>query len=76
MCAMALSPDLVADLLCPESKKPLVYVAAGVDGPAESLFCPTSRLRYRVDDGVPVMLPEEAERLDEAAAKRLLARLS
>ena len=73
---MALSADLVADLLCPESKQPLVLVPAGVDGPAESLFCPASRLRYRVDDGIPVMLPEEAERLDEAAANELLARLA
>ena len=74
MCRMALSPDLVELLICPESRQPLVLVPAGVEGAAgESLFCPASRLRYRIDDGVPVMLPEEAERLDEAAAKRLLA---
>ena len=77
MCRMALSPDLVELLLCPESKQPVILVPAGVEGgAAESLFCPASRLRYRVDDGIPCMLPEEAERLDEAAAKRLLARLS
>lgn len=69
---MALSPDLVALLICPESKQPLVHVPAGVEGTAgESLFCAASRLRYRIDDGVPVLLAEEAERLDEAAARRL-----
>jgi uncharacterized protein YbaR (Trm112 family) len=73
---MALSPDLVALLICPESKQPLRHVPPGVDGAGESLFCPASRLRYRVDEGIPVMLVEEAERLDEAGAKQLLARLS
>ncbi len=71
-----LSQDLVDLLLCPESKQPVVLVPAGVEGgAAETLFCPASRLRYRIDDGVPVMLIDEAERLDEAAAKRLLARV-
>jgi uncharacterized protein YbaR (Trm112 family) len=72
-----LAQDLVDLLLCPESKQPLVLVPAGVEGAAaETLFCPASRLRYRIDDGVPVMLVDEADRLDEAAAKRLLARLA
>jgi len=74
---MSMSRDLVELLMCPESKQPLVLVPAGVEGVAgESLFCPASRLRYRIDDGIPVLLPEEAERLDEAAARRILARVS
>ena len=76
MCAMVLSPDLLAILVCPESKEPLIHVPAGVDGPREYLFCPASRLRYRVDDGIPVMLVEEAERLDEAQAAQLTDRLT
>jgi uncharacterized protein YbaR (Trm112 family) len=72
---MALSPDLVAVLVCPESKQPVTYVPAGVDGPDEAVFCPVSRLKYRVDDGIPVMLVEEAERLDEDRAARLQAAL-
>lgn len=77
MCAMppSLSPDLVAILACPESKQRLLLVPAGVDGPDEFLFCPASRLRYRIDDGIPVMLVEEAVRLDEDAARRLTERL-
>ena len=72
---MPLAPDLLAILVCPESKQPLLYVAPGVEGPGESLFCPASRLRYRIDDGIPVMLIDEAERLDEVKAEQLRARL-
>jgi uncharacterized protein len=70
---MPLSADLLAILVCPESKQPLLH---GVDGSHEYLFCPASRLRYRVDDGIPVMLVEEAERLDESSAAELTERLS
>jgi uncharacterized protein YbaR (Trm112 family) len=76
MCRMALSPDLLAILVCPESKEPLIHVPAGLDGPGEYLFCPASRLRYRIEDGIPVMLVEEAERLDESAATALTGRLT
>ncbi len=64
---MALSPDLLNILVCPESKKPLVYFEA--EG---FLFCPDSRLKYKVEDDIPVMLIDEAERLDEAAAAELM----
>ncbi|MEZ4399801.1 MAG: hypothetical protein R3B06_07270 [Kofleriaceae bacterium] len=71
---MTLSPELLAILRCPESKAPLIYFAGGetgADPAAAFLFCPTSRLRYRIDDGVPCLLVEEAERLDAAASARL-----
>jgi len=68
---MPVSPDLLAILVCPESKKPLLHLPAGASGPGEYLFCPDSRLKYRVDDGIPVMLVEEAERVDEAAVADL-----
>jgi uncharacterized protein len=66
---MALDPLLLEILVCPESKKPLLYFEK--EG---FLFCPDSRLKYRVEDDIPVMLVEEAERLDEAAAAALVAR--
>ncbi len=68
---MPLDPKHLALLVCPESKQPLLHVPAGLVGPGESLFCPASRLRYRIDDGVPILLVEEAERLDEKEAARL-----
>ena len=76
MCRMPLSPDLLAILVCPESKQPLLYKPPGEDGSGDYLFCPASRLKYRVDDGIPVMLVEEAERLDEAAAASLASALA
>lgn len=64
----ALDKELLEILACPESKGPLVYFEA--EG---FLFSPDSRLKYPIRDGIPVMLVDEAERLDEAAASALLA---
>ena len=63
---MALDPELLEILACPESKKPLIYFEK-----EEFLFCPDSRLKYFIKDGIPVMLVDEAERLDEAACAAL-----
>jgi uncharacterized protein YbaR (Trm112 family) len=54
---MAISPDLLNILVCPECKGDLVYDAA-----ASTLTCNACRLRYRIEDGIPVMLVEEAEK--------------
>lgn len=66
---MALDPLLLEILVCPETKKALLYFEK-----ENFLFCPESRLKYRIEDDIPVMLIEEAERLDEAAAAALVAR--
>ncbi len=66
---MALDPELLEILVCPESKRPLIYFEQ-----EDFLFCPDSKLKYRVDDGIPVMLIEEAERLTDEQAQALLAR--
>lgn len=74
---MPLAPELIAVLACPESKDALLYFAEGEGGDAPDrgfLFCPTSRLRYRIEGDIPVLLIEEAERLDERAAAALVAR--
>ncbi|MBK6941320.1 MAG: Trm112 family protein [Planctomycetes bacterium] len=65
---MALDPELLDILACPESKAPLVYFEA--EG---FLFCPKSRLKYPIQDGIPVMLIDEAERLDDSATAKLMA---
>jgi hypothetical protein len=54
---MNLSPDLLAILVCPACKGDLVY-----DASAQTLTCGACRLRYRVVEGIPVMLVEEAEK--------------
>jgi uncharacterized protein YbaR (Trm112 family) len=65
---MPLSADLAAALVCPESKQPLVYFKD-----EDFLFCPASKLKYRVEDGIAVLLIEEAERVEGAEAERLVA---
>jgi uncharacterized protein YbaR (Trm112 family) len=69
---MAVAKELLDILVCPESREPLLYFPAA-EGRDEFLLCPGSRLKYRVDDGIPVMLIEEAERLDAAEVARLVA---
>jgi uncharacterized protein YbaR (Trm112 family) len=71
-----LPTDLVAVLACPKSKQPLIYFPRGESnqGDAGFLVCPASRLRYRVDAGVPVMLVDEAEELTQAAVTALISR--
>ena len=74
---MALPPELLAILVCPSSRAPLVYFAGGEQGDqpeAAFLFCPPSALRYRIDDEIPVLLVEEATRLAPAEVTRLTAR--
>jgi len=46
-------------LACPVCKGPLVYARE-----AQALVCRADRLAYPVRDGIPVMLEEEARRLD------------
>jgi uncharacterized protein YbaR (Trm112 family) len=53
---MALDKELLEILACPKCKGSVEEVDAGT-----ALQCGSCRLRYRVDDGIPVMLIEEAE---------------
>jgi uncharacterized protein len=52
-----LPKDLLDILACPRCRGPLAVETA-------SLRCDACRLRYRVDNGIPVMLIHEAEHLD------------
>lgn len=46
-------------LVCPVTKAPLIY-----DKQNQELLCKASRLAYPIRDGIPVMLVDEARRLD------------
>ena len=59
---MSISPDLLKILVCPKSKGPLEHYEV----PPEVLVCRESRLVYSVQDGIPVMLIDEATTLDDA----------
>jgi len=72
-----LSESLLAVLACPKSKQPLIYFPKGERGGSEAeafLLCPSSRLRYRIEADVPVLLVEEAEELPAPEVDRLVAR--
>jgi len=49
-------------LVCPICKGPLVYRKT-----EQELVCKADRLAYPIRDGIPVMLEDEARRLDPAA---------
>ncbi len=57
---MAISKELLDILVCPVSKAPLELTADG-----KFLVCRESKLVYRVEDDIPIMLSDEAIPLDE-----------
>jgi uncharacterized protein YbaR (Trm112 family) len=65
---MALDPQLLEILACPEDKGALLYFEA-----EHSLYNPRLKRRYRIDDGIPVMLIDEAEQVDDDEHERLVA---
>ena len=72
-----LADALLEVLVCPKSKQPLIYFPRGEADRDEAdafLLCPASRLRYPIQDGVPVMLVEEAAAVDAAGVEALVAR--
>ena len=50
---------LLEILVCPVTKGPLVY-----DRQRQELISKSARLAYPIRDGIPVMLEEEARRLE------------
>lgn len=52
---MALAPELLEILACPQCRGALAPTAGG-----DGLICARCRLCYPVRDDIPVMLPEEA----------------
>ena len=66
---MALDPLLVEILACPQDKGPLLYFAD-----EDALYNPRLRRRYLVKDGIPDMLIEDAEDVDDVEHERLMAK--
>ena len=54
-----MDPKLLDILVCPVTKGPLVY-----DKEKQELVSKSARLAYPVRDGIPVMLEEEARKLE------------
>ena len=53
----ALDKKLLDTLVCPVSKEPLEQVG-------DELICKKSKLAYPIKDGIPVMLPDEARKIN------------
>ena len=66
---MALDPQLLEILACPDDKGPLLYFAD-----EQALYNPRLKRRYDVRDDIPVMLIDEATTVDDAEHDRLMAK--
>lgn len=68
---MALDQILRETLACPEDKGPLYYL-----DDEDSLYNPRLHRRYKIVEGIPVMLVDEAETVDDAEAERIMAKIA
>ena len=57
--AGGVDPKLLEILVCPLTKTPLEY-----DAQKQELISRAAKLAYPIRDGIPIMLPEEARRID------------
>lgn len=71
---VALAPELLEVLRCPQSRNPLRYVPPFAGSP-EGLLCVEARLFYRIEEGVPILLVEEASAVTEEELATMLAHL-
>ena len=67
---MVLDPRLLEILACPKDRGPLIYFAAEA-----MLYNPRLKKKYRVEDGVPQMLVDDASDASEAEHLALLAKV-
>ena len=66
---MALDPQLLEILACPEDKGPLLYFES-----EDSLYNPRLKRRYAIKDDIPIMLIDEAAAADDDEHARLMAK--
>ncbi len=62
---------LLSILVCPADRGPLVLVS---DDDHELLYNPRLRRAYRIDDGIPVLLVDEAIEVGDDEHAQLMAR--
>ena len=66
---MTLDSRLLEILACPTDKLGLLYFED-----EDALYNPRLHKRYRIHDGIPVMLPDEADDVDDAEHDRRVAK--
>ena len=67
-----LDDSLLSILVCPADRGPLVLVDD--DGGSQLLYNPRLRRAYRIEDGILVLLIDEARDVDNDEHARLMAR--
>jgi uncharacterized protein YbaR (Trm112 family) len=55
----SVDPKLLEILVCPLTKGPLEF-----DATKQELISRSAKLAYPIRDGIPIMLPEEARKID------------
>ncbi len=66
---MALDPQLLEILACPDDKGPLLYFED-----EDALYNPRLKRRYSIKDDIPIMLIDEAETVVDSEHDRLVAK--
>jgi uncharacterized protein YbaR (Trm112 family) len=61
----SVDPKLLEILVCPLTKSTLEY-----DREKQELISRAAKLAYPIRDGIPIMLPDEARKLDESELRR------
>jgi uncharacterized protein YbaR (Trm112 family) len=65
--------SLLNILVCPADRGPLLLVSQEKEGGAELLYNPRLRRAYRIEDGIPVLLIDEARDVDDDEHARFTA---
>lgn len=65
---MAIDQTLLSILACPVDKGPLLLVEG------ELLYNPRLRRAYPIENGIPVLLPDDARDVDDAEHDAIVAR--
>ena len=66
---MALDPQLLEILACPDDKGSLLYFES-----EQALYNPRLKRRYAIRDDIPIMLVDEAEAVSDTEHDRLVAK--
>ena len=66
---MALDPQLLEILACPDDKGSLLYFES-----EQALYNPRLKRRYAIRDDIPIMLVDEAETVSDSEHDRLVAK--
>ena len=65
--------SLLSILVCPADRGPLMLVDDGSGVGGQLLYNPRLRRAYRIDDGIPVLLVDEARDVDDDEHARFTA---